>query len=130
VPPQKKIESVLAMSPADRYAYLVRKVADTEELWSLASSDGEWVLAGDDEGHELVPIWPEAAFAARCASGAWAGTEPRSIPMDVWLGRWIPGMTRDGRLVAVFPTPENTRGVVREPAQIRDDLEQELEQYE
>jgi hypothetical protein len=62
----KEFESVLALSGSERYAYFVKRVADWAELWSLKTEDG-WVLAGDDAGHELVPIWPHQRFAMACA---------------------------------------------------------------
>ena len=64
-----------------------------------------------------------------CATDFWSGNEPRSIDLSAWLERWIPGMTRDRRLVAVFPTPSN-RGVVVAPDRLKENLEAELSLYE
>ena len=107
----KEFESVTARPADRRSAYFVKKVADWGLVWSLAADDG-WVLAGDDEGHECVPVWPHSRFAAAAATGNWAGHEPRSIELATWLERWTPGILRDGRLVAVFPTPEQNGVVV------------------
>ncbi|MGV3719696.1 MAG: DUF2750 domain-containing protein [Actinomycetota bacterium] len=48
--------------------------------------------------------------------------------MDKWMERWLPGMERDGRWVAVFPTPAN-QGVVVEPSRLAEDLKARLAQY-
>lgn len=119
--------SVMTLDPPKRYAYWIKRVADWEEVWSLASPDG-WVLMGDDEGRELVPVWPHPRYASAFASGDWEGCEPKAISLDDWLGKWVPGMERDGQLVAVFPTLDG-KGIRRFPAQVRDDLEEELENY-
>ena len=120
----KEFESVLDLPDACRYAYFIKRVADWEEVWSLAADDG-WALAGDDQGRECIPVWPHLRFASTCATEFWSGNEPRSIELSTWLGRWIPGMMRERRLVAVFPTPPN-RGVVVSPERLKEDLEAEL----
>jgi uncharacterized protein DUF2750 len=117
-------KSVLALPADRRYVYFVKRVADWEHIWSLAATDG-WVLASDDQGRELVPVWPHPRFAIACETREWAGSEPRSIELADWMQKWIPGMLRDGRLVAVFPTPSDT-GVVVSPDRLQRDLEEEL----
>lgn len=127
-PNEKEIQSVSSLSAPKRYEHWLKKVADNEELWSLTDR-GNWALMRDDEGKELVPVWPHRAYALNCASGEWEGYEPRTISLDTWLQRWIPGMKRDGRLVAVFPV-SNGKGVSVDPERLRADLENELAQYE
>ena len=119
----KEFASVQALPAADRYSHFVRRVADFGLVWSLFGPGG-WVLAADDGGRECVPVWPHARHAAACASGAWEGALPKAIDTTSWLETWTPGMVRDGRAVAVFPTAA-ARGVVVPPDRLRDDLERE-----
>ena len=126
-PNDREIESVLGLATSDRYMHFVRKVADQQELWSLWS-DG-WMLASDDAGRELIPVWPHQKYAAVCATGRWEGSAPKAIELKTWLERWIDGAKRDGRLFAVFPTPES-RGAVVEPDRLSADIELELTRYE
>lgn len=111
-----------------RYEYSIKKIADQECVWSLANDDG-WALAGDDTGQECVPIWPHAEYATACAVDVWSGHEPKPIAFEAWLARWTPGMERDGRQIAVFPTT-GQRGVVTPPGRFADDLRAELAKYE
>ena len=127
-PTDKEIASVLQLDGPRRYSYWVKKVADQQEVWSLWQESG-WALAGDDQGRQLIPVWPHERFAGLCAHDIWAGYVPKRVELDVWIERWIPGMERDGRLVAVFPTPGD-RGVAVEPAKLGDDLREELTNYE
>lgn len=120
----KEFASVLALPGDRRYSYFISKVADWGLVWSLASDDG-WALAADDEGHELIPAWPHERFASACATNNWAGYEPRAIELSNWTEKWIPGMIRDRRLVAVFPTPTD-KGVIVSPERLKDDLDEEL----
>ena len=126
-PNDREIESVLRLPASERYKYFVKKAADTEHVWSLRKDVG-WVTSADDTGRISVPVWPHAKFAAACANEDWAECEPQSIELDAWLARWLPGMHRDGRLAAVFPTPTN-QAVNVAPDRLKRDLEAELELY-
>ncbi len=128
IPTDREMASVLQLDGQKRYLYWIKKVADEEVVWSLWQ-EGGWALAGDDEGRQLVPVWPHQRYAALCAQDVWAGHAPKPIALDAWIERWIPGMERDGRLVAVFPTPED-RGVAVEPARLGADLREESANYE
>lgn len=128
VPTEQEIAAVLRLDGPKRYSYCVKKMADEQAVWTLRQEDG-WALAGDVDGHELIPVWPHECFAICCALGSWAGFVPVSIELDVWMERWLIGMERDGRSAAVFPTPEE-RGVAVSPTRFADDLQQELAKYE
>jgi hypothetical protein len=127
-PNEKEIESVIGLPASERYKYFVKKAADTEQVWSLRKDVG-WATSADDAGRICIPVWPHARYAAACANENWAEYEPQSIELDAWLERWLPGMQRDGRLAAVFPTPTN-QTVNVPPARLKGDIEAELELYE
>jgi hypothetical protein len=127
----REFAAVTALPAADRYSHFIRQVADWEEIWSLRNPGG-WVLAGDDGGTQLVPVWPHARYAAACAVaawGSWEGAQPAAIPLDRWLDTWSPGLARDGRQVAVFPTPDG-HGIPVSAERLRDDLLEACEDYE
>jgi Protein of unknown function (DUF2750) len=121
---EKEFESLIRSDADTRYSYFVKRVADWQELWTLANEDG-YALVADDTGRELVPVWPHARFAQACASDAWDGYSPRAIDLHAWIDQWLPGMERDGRRPAVFPVP-GTKSVAVTPQRLRSDLEHEL----
>jgi hypothetical protein len=123
----REYETVLALPGERRYDYFLKRIADWQEVWSLRDEEG-WALVAGDDGQELVPVWPHPRFAAGCATGAWEGYRPAVISLDHWQSRWLPGMARDGRAVAVFPTPEG-KGVRVTPERLREDLDEELALY-
>lgn len=127
-PSEKEIQSVLALDGDKRYDYFVKKVADQEQVWSLRHDQG-WVLASGDAGRVLIPVWPAEKFALACATGTWEGHAAQAIDLDAWLERWTPGMEKDARLVAVFPSPQD-KGIAVEPRQLESDLREELLNYE
>lgn len=124
----REFAAISALPGPDRYSHFIGQIADWEEVWGLRAADG-WVLAADDSGQPLMPVWPHARYAEACAVGAWAGAAPEAIPLDRWLEAWLPGLTRDDRGLAVFPVPGGA-GVPVEAERMAADLSEALEQYE
>ena len=116
----------MGLSSAERHGYFVRKVADTQEVWGLHHDGWATAQAG---GKVAIPFWPEAAFAQACASGDWAGFQPRAIALDDFLTKWLPGMANNEQLASVFPVPQGSANVAA-PADLLADLLHESEQYE
>ena len=124
----QEIKAVTGLNGAKRCEYLVKRVADTEQLWSLRAADG-WVQMGDDTGAPLFPIWPHERYAEACATGDWADCKPAPISLEDWLQAWTPGLEKDARKVAVFPLATGA-GVVMAPRDLESALRQELENYD
>src|SRR5690349_12168233 len=123
----KEFESVTHLDPKRRYEYFIKKVADWQEIWSLWKEG--WVLMEDKEGKEVVPVWPHPIYAEATAVGEWLGYAPKKINLEDWFTKWTPGMEKDHRSVAVFPTMEGETTTVS-PLRLRDDLQEELAKYE
>ena len=119
------LHSILHLSSPARYEFAVKTIAKTRLLWSLKGAGG-WALAGSANREELMPIWPDESFAHVCRSGEWEGHSPESISLDVFLERWVPGLQRDARFIAVFPRPDN-KGAEVSPARFAADILREVE---
>jgi Protein of unknown function (DUF2750) len=124
---EAEFASVTALSPRDRYEHFVSRVVDWEKVWSLGTDEG-WALAADDDGNEVVPVWPHERYAAACAKDGWAGNKPKAIPLADWLERWLPGIERDGRFISVFPLADGA-GAQIAPGQLAEDLAEAARQY-
>jgi hypothetical protein len=124
----KEVENVVRLPDDRRYEYFVKKIADWQNVWGLHGGSG-WALAADDAGNQLIPFWPTAEFAQLCAQSEWEGYTPSPIALDIFMDKWLPGMMKDGRRLAVFPTPSG-RGVAVEPTRLLLDLTSELEKLE
>ncbi len=122
----EKFKQVAGLPCAERHAYFVRKVADTQEVWGLYQAGWATAHAG---GKVAIPFWPEAAFAQACASGDWAGYQPRPIALGDFLHKWLPGMTGNDQLAFVFPVPQGSASVAA-PCDLLADLKEEAGQYE
>lgn len=76
--------NVTALPGDRRYEYFIKKVADGAMLWSLGD-EHTFTAAADNEGRQLMPVWPHPLFATACATGEWEGQEPVGIDLDEWL---------------------------------------------
>lgn len=122
----KELENVLKLGAPERYEYFIKKVIDLEEIWGLYNNG--WVEAEDDNGVKVLPFWPRQEFAKVCASNEWKTCTPKSIDLDVFINRWIPGMQKDGKKPCIFYTDKD-KGIVIECQRLLNDLELELENY-
>ena len=122
----EKLRQVIQLPAQQRYGYFVRKVADTQAVWGLCQAGWATAQAG---GTVAIPFWPEADFAQACASGDWAGYQPRAIALGDFLNKWLPGMASNGQLASVFPVSQGSASIVA-PADLLSDLRDETRQYE
>ncbi|HSP81807.1 MAG TPA: DUF2750 domain-containing protein [Myxococcaceae bacterium] len=100
---QERMQAVLRLPAERRYTYFLQRVVESGEVWGL---DGEgWALALDDEGRDVLPLWPAPEFAAICANRLWSGFQPRSIPLPVLLDNVLPQLEEEGMPVGIFFTP-------------------------
>jgi hypothetical protein len=125
---QQQFESVARRPSRNRYEYFVKWCVDAEEVWSLASDTG-WVMAANNEGASVFPVWPHPVYAQACAVEGWAGCMPEAVSLFDWIEIWTPGLLADGHQVGVFPVPNDTRGVVVEPSRLAADLSHEEARY-
>lgn len=124
----KEFNSLLQSNGLKRYEYFIKRITDWQEIWSLRNDEG-WTLGKDDEGYELVPVWPHSKYAALCSIGDWANTYPYPIKLQDWIERWIPGIKSDNRRVSVFPTADGNSIVVA-PERLEADIGRQLEFYD
>jgi|GEM_PF-351043 len=123
----EEFEAVVERPASERYAYLVKRCADWEEVRGLRDNQG-WVTAEDDKGRMLMPIWPHADYTRACAMGSWEKAAPASIELDEWVEGWLSEFETRGH-PSVFPVPSD-HGVAADPERIRFDLKAELALYE
>lgn len=123
----KKTDNITRLNAEARYDYFIRKVVDFKTLWGLVGTAG-WVTAGND-AVEVIPFWPEQAFATLCAEHAWADSVPKAIPLQHFIECWLPGMQRDTRQCLIFPTVQHL-GLWIAPNRLAQDLAAEIKSYE
>ena len=106
------------------YQYFLGKIADWQEVWTMGDDHGYRLMS--DGQHELVPVWPAEAYAAAFSK---EGQSPKQITLRDWIDKWLPGMKKDGRKVAVFPIASGHSAIV-DPDRLLSELQQYLDAYE
>ncbi len=87
-----------------------------------------WAISADDNGSESLPIWCASEYAELVKLDEWADYEPRSIELKEFLSNVLPDLSANSILIAVMYSP-NDEGVVVEPKQLAEDIEEELLNY-
>ncbi|SFD83724.1 Protein of unknown function [Chitinophaga sp. CF118] len=124
---EHKVQSILKLSKEERYGYFVDKIVDFEKVWGL-NNDG-WAILGDQENSTVMPFWPEEHFAERCISEEWKGYKPQAISLQDFLDKWLPGMEKDNRLVAVFYFPELKENIIISPQELKSAIQEGQKEY-
>jgi hypothetical protein len=85
---------------SENHKRFLERVLERREVWGLRTDDG-WAICDSNETDDaqVMPFWSDRAYAKRAAREDWAHYEPTSIPLDVFIERWLKGMHDDGVLV-------------------------------
>ncbi|MCH9740226.1 MAG: DUF2750 domain-containing protein [Epsilonproteobacteria bacterium] len=129
---EQEIKAVINLPAQKRYSYFIKKIVDSEEVWSLVDSQG-WCLFSDSENNEVFPIWSDAKYASFCVNEYWGESNPKKISLNDFLDKWISGLQKDKRLIGIFPLCNSSnladKGVVVSPERLYQDISEELEKY-
>ena len=118
-----EVKQVLALNNEEKYEYFIDTILENEEVWILRDEEGCASLETEDT--MVLPVWPKEMYAKACVSGEWAGYQTASIGLDVFMDRWLPGLSEDGiRLNLLWA---NGKGVEVAIADLLADLKEELE---
>jgi len=121
---ENQFNTVTALAASQRYSYAIRKIVETQEVWSLC--EGEvWAMGQDPIGRQFLPIWPHPDFADRCRAQHWKHHQPRQIDLEAWRQRWIGGIHEAHKFISVFPVPSGG-AVMVSPEKLRRDLDYEI----
>ncbi|MBW7470771.1 DUF2750 domain-containing protein [Marinobacter sp. M216] len=119
------LNEVLELTGEERYDYFLSEVLEEREIWILVNAENRFLkIVSEDEGVSHLPVWPSSAFAAHYATGS-DELSPKSISLPDFFKKWVPGLTRDGLDIGVFPGADGTLWIT-EPEELKRDLQEEL----
>jgi len=72
-----------------------------------------------------MPFWSDLAYAKQCAKNEWADYKPTPIPLEMFLERWLTGMSADNSLVGTNWSA-NLCGCEVEPAELKLEIEKHI----
>ncbi len=122
------LAELLGMDGEERYDFFLSHVAEEREVWILVNADNRFLkISADDEGVEYLPVWPASEFAKDYADGS-DGLVPLSISLPDFFRKWVPGLTKDGLEVGVFPGLDKTLWIT-EPEELKRDLQDAMSDF-
>ena len=122
----KKYENIIKMNKSARYDYLVRKVADFEEIYLIFGSHNE-MYTEILNGEESILVFPEKEFAQMFVDQNPSG---RIKEMDIYkFVEWLDRDSDEKIKIAVFLNDQKDAKIVNS-AELKADLAEELEQYQ
>jgi len=124
----KEIEKVSALDPFERYQHFIKRVADSEKLYTLNSKEGDWARSNVKDA-KLYPLWPFKEYAINCINDAWNNFDVIEFDLNDFLDQTLPLIAKEGLLLNIFPVGDKTGFVVNE-SEFISDINDELTKYE
>jgi len=87
---------------APHYAKFYEEVAESRAVWAIRDAGGYPAPLAID-GKRAMPFWSSQSRAQKVISNvkAYAGFEAVQIPLDEFLERWVPGLSKDNLLMGI-----------------------------
>lgn len=104
-PTNKELDLLSQMSEEERLTYCLTRIAESEEVWGLAESQG-WVI-NDNSQQSALPIWPYKAMANLCINEDRINAEAQAISLEHFVYNVSQQLIENSIAVEVFPTIES-----------------------
>ena len=96
----KALENIRLLDEKSRYAYLIRHIADSGELYLIADDEENWAYLGDGK-NEYLPVWADECFAQEYAEAH--GASVFAYALADFLREGIPFLLEENISIAAFP---------------------------
>lgn len=123
----KEIEAVSALQPFERYKYFIKKIADSELVYTLVDTNNMYVTSMVDN-QELFPMWSSKQFTNLCKTNGWESFVIKELNFDDLENEIFDIIANSNYLINVFPVYDRT-GFVVNLDEFANDLKEELENY-
>ncbi|MDR2271355.1 MAG: DUF2750 domain-containing protein [Sphingobacterium sp.] len=124
---EKEISSVVRLIPFERYKYFLKRLADTERMYTLVNGNNEYAFS-EVENNYLFSIWPFIEYALLSAVGEWVDYKVKEITLEEFEDEVIDWLEQNNYLINVFSVDSKVGFVVNLMAFVRD-LSEELKNY-
>lgn len=121
---EKEIASVVKLAPFDRYKYFLKRVADTERMYTLVNGNNEYALS-EVKGNYVFSLWPFREYALLSIVGEWDNYQ---VTLDEFENEVIDFIEENKYLINVF-TVDSKAGFIVNLIEFARDLSDELKKY-
>ena len=124
---KKQLENVFNLNSKERYGYLIRKIADFEQVFLISDKNGNYVTCGTDK-EIIIPIWPELEFAQELIETEWKNCNVKMVELTDFMN-WMDKLEAENYLIGGFPN-QKLNSIIVKPTEIKNHLLFECRQYE
>lgn len=124
---QKETESLSKLSAFERYKYFIKRVADTELMYTLIDERGNLSIA-EIEGKTIVSFWSAEEYAIINAVNQWKEYKVKELTLAHFENHIIDIVTQQAYLLNIFPIKDKT-GFIVNINEFARDLVSEMEKY-
>ncbi|MGJ1454514.1 DUF2750 domain-containing protein [Sphingobacterium multivorum] len=124
---EKEMASVVKLAPFDRYKYFLKRVADTERMYTLVNGNNEYALS-EVKGNYVFSLWPFREYALLSIVGEWDNYQVKEITLDEFENEVIDFIEQNKYLINVF-TVDSKAGFIVNLIEFARDLSDELKKY-
>ena len=108
----------------------IRRVSETDQVWYLTSENGPAVSSsnfGEDgsEPQTVILFFSDRAYAKRAMLKSFPEFKVASMQLFSFMFRWLPGMSRDGKLAGPNWTGDLI-GLEIDPHELRERVEKSM----
>lgn len=113
----------MSISAAQADAF-VQEVKASNGVWAIRDSNG-FPTSTSASGETAMPFWSSESRATRVTDtvDAYRNFQPVLLELSVFLGRWLPGLEKDGLSVGLNWSGERATGYDLSPRDVRARLE-------
>ena len=124
----KEIKALMTCHPDVRYQYTIKRIADTETMWTLGIDNQTFAIQKIREDY-LLPIWSSKEFAIIFGSTFMKEYSCIPITLDNFEENIIDIICENKYLLNVFPTQIEEIGKVVGINRFSEDLSEALSEY-
>ena len=125
---EKEFNALIKSQPDVRYQYALKRIADTETMWSIVDNNGAFFI--QSYGNErLFPIWPFKEYAHAFCAKHWSICKIKAISLETFENSIIDFICKERLSINVFPIGQEVLDKVVGLNQFAEDLSHELEDY-
>ena len=123
----KEIEAVSQLEAFQRYEYFIKRVADSERMYTLVDDNGNLAIA-DVESSAVLSVWSASEFAENNAVDEWGSFSVKEITLEEFEEDIIDMIEENNWLISVFSI-KGKSGFVVDINEFAKDLSAEMQKY-
>lgn len=123
----KEIEAVSQLEAFKRYEYFIKRVADSEKIYTLIDDNGDLAVADVDDS-TVISFWSASEFAENNAVDEWSSFSVKEISLEEFEEEIIDVIEKNNWLINVFSAKDKS-GFVVDINEFAKDLSIELQKY-